>query len=63
MTLEQARTVRLAHLQFGKGTGHLAALNYGDCFAYALAKAIGAPLLCKGNDFKKTDIVVAKPTP
>jgi ribonuclease VapC len=39
--------------------GHSAALNYGDCFAYALAKASDAPLLCKGNDFSLTDIRVA----
>jgi ribonuclease VapC len=61
VTPEQARTARLAHLRFGKGTGHRAALNYGDCFAYALAKALDAPLLCKGNDFRETDIVLAKP--
>jgi len=60
VTPEQARTARLAHLRFGKGTGHAAALNYGDCFAYALAKTLDAPLLCKGNDFGETDIVLAK---
>jgi ribonuclease VapC len=48
-----------AHLQFGKGTGHSAALNYGDCFAYALAKAMNASLLRKGNDFPLTDICIA----
>jgi ribonuclease VapC len=56
VTPEQARLARSAHLRFGKGTGHGAALNYGDCFAYALAKAMDAPLLCKGNDFPRTDI-------
>jgi ribonuclease VapC len=56
---DQAQAARLAHLQFGKGTGHRAALNYGDCFAYALAKAMDAPLLCKGNDFPTTDIGIA----
>ena len=56
VTPEQARTARLAHRRFGKGTGHDAALNYGDCFSYALAKEMNAPLLCKGNDFPKTDI-------
>jgi ribonuclease VapC len=56
VTQEQARTARLAHRRFGKGTGHDAALNYGDCFSYALAKEMNAPLLCKGNDFPKTDI-------
>jgi ribonuclease VapC len=48
-----------AHLRFGKGTGHRAALNYGDCFAYALAKTMDASLLCKGNDFRLTDIRIA----
>lgn len=59
VTPEQARAARLAHLRYGKGTGHGAALNYGDCFAYALAKAMDAPLLCKGNDFPLTDIGIA----
>ncbi|WP_291849026.1 type II toxin-antitoxin system VapC family toxin [Bradyrhizobium sp.] len=56
VTLEMARAARSAHLRFGKGTGHAAALNYGDCFAYGLAKEMNAPLLCKGNDFRLTDI-------
>jgi len=56
ITLDQADTARSAHLQFGKRTGHSAALNYGDCFACALAKAMNASLLCKGNDFLLTDI-------
>src|SRR3954447_11516519 len=59
VTQDQARTARSAHLRFGKGTGHAAALNYGDCFAYGLAKAMEAPLLSKGNDFKLTDITMA----
>jgi ribonuclease VapC len=59
VTLDQADTARSAHLQFGKGIGHSAALNYGDCFAYALAKAMNASLLCKGNDFPLTDISIA----
>jgi ribonuclease VapC len=59
VTPDQANAARTAHLQFGKGTGHSAALNYGDCFAYALAKAIEAPILCKGNDFRLTDIRIA----
>ena len=45
-----------AYRRFGKGTGHGAALNYGDCFSYALAKYLDAPLLFKGNDFSQTDI-------
>lgn len=44
-----------AFLQFGRGR-HPAKLNLGDCFAYALAKALDAPLLFKGNDFSRTDI-------
>jgi ribonuclease VapC len=59
VTLDQAYAARSAHLQFGKGTGHSAALNYGDCFAYALAKTMDASLLCKGNDFPLTDIGIA----
>ena len=45
-----------AFSRFGKGTGHPARLNLGDCFAYAQARALGAPLLFKGDDFTKTDI-------
>jgi ribonuclease VapC len=41
--------------RFGKGR-HRAALNMGDCFAYACARQIDAPLLCKGNDFPRTEI-------
>lgn len=59
VTQDQAHAARAAHLQFGKGTGHRAALNYGDCFAYALTKAMDAPLLCKGNDFRLTDVGIA----
>lgn len=46
-----------AFLRFGKGSGHAASLNFGDCFAYALAKARNLPLLFKGNDFRQTDVV------
>ena len=45
-----------AYLRFGKGTGHPAKLNFGDCFSYAFAKRAGVPLLYKGNDFAETDI-------
>lgn len=55
VTLEQGRFARLAFLDFGKGR-HPARLNFGDCFAYALARAMGEPLLFKGNDFALTDI-------
>ena len=46
-----------ANITFGKGGGHPANLNFGDLFSYSLAKARGAPLLFKGDDFGKTDIV------
>ena len=59
VTADQAKAARSAHLQYGKGTGHGAALNYGDCFAYALARTMEASLLCKGNDFRLTDIGIA----
>ncbi|MDP9120846.1 MAG: type II toxin-antitoxin system VapC family toxin [Acidobacteriota bacterium] len=58
VTVEQAHLARQAFHDFGKGR-HAAALNFGDCFAYALAKLTGEPLLYKGNDFKKTDITAA----
>ena len=48
-----------AYRHFGKGTGHGADLNYGDCFSYALARYLDAPLLFKGNDFSQTDIASA----
>ena len=48
-----------AYRRFGKGTDHPAVLNYGDCFSYALAKFLDAPLLFKGDDFFRTDIVPA----
>jgi ribonuclease VapC len=60
VTLEQAQIARQAYLDFGKGR-HPAGLNFGDCFAYALARETGEPLLFKGNDFIKTDIPVYKP--
>jgi ribonuclease VapC len=56
VTPEQARIAREAYRDFGKGSGHPAQLNFGDCFAYALAKATGEPLLFVGNDFNHTDI-------
>ena len=54
----QARLAIEAFAAFGKGL-HPARLNYGDCFAYALAKERGEPLLFKGSDFARTDIVAA----
>lgn len=59
VTEYQARIARGAHQRFGKGTGHPAQLNFGDCFAYALAKSLDVPLLYKGDDFSKTDIAAA----
>ena len=56
VTEAQARIAREAHAKFGRGSGHPARLNFGDCFAYALAKALDEPLLYKGDDFSKTDI-------
>ena len=48
-----------AYRAFGKGSGHSAQLNFGDCFAYALAKDRGEPLLFKGDDFAQTDVMSA----
>jgi ribonuclease VapC len=56
VTPEQARIARDAYRDFGRGSGHPAQLNFSDCFAYALAKATGEPLLFIGNDFAHTDI-------
>ena len=55
VTPEQAEVARGAWRRFGKGR-HAAALNFGDCFSYALAKVTGEPLLFKGDDFARTDI-------
>lgn len=52
---EQAEIARLAWRKYGKGR-HPAALNFGDCFAYALAKVLDEPLLAKGTEFRRTDI-------
>ena len=58
VTAEHFVVARRAWRRFGKGN-HPAALNFGDCFAYALAEATGEPLLFKGDDFARTDIVSA----
>ena len=58
VTEEQAHAARQAYTDFGKGR-HAAGLNFGDCFAYALAKIAGEPLLFKGQDFRQTDITAA----
>ena len=57
-TIEQMQWARHARLSYGVGR-HPANLNFGDCFAYALAKSTGEPLLYKGNDFAHTDITSA----
>ena len=53
--IEQGRLARHAFSRFGKGR-HQAGLNFGDCFAYALAGELGQPLLFKGEDFARTDV-------
>lgn len=55
VTADHFSVARNAWRRFGKGR-HPAALNFGDCFAYALAKIVDEPLLYKGNDFSRTDI-------
>jgi ribonuclease VapC len=57
-TADDITSARAAYQQFGKGR-HPANLNFGDCFAYALASSTGEPLLFKGNDFAQTDLVPA----
>lgn len=56
---EQAVLARDAALRFGRGR-HSAALNFGDCFSYALSVARGEPLLCVGDDFTRTDVEVCQ---
>jgi len=56
VTSQQARIARAAYRDFGKGSGHPAQLNFGDCFSYALAKDAGDELLYKGNDLSHTDL-------
>ena len=56
VTETQARIAREAYRDFGKGSGHRARLNVGDCFAYALARITGEPLLFMGDDFTHTDL-------
>ena len=56
---EQAKIAHAGFVQYGKGNGHPAQLNFGDLFAYALAKSNNAPLLFKGDDFAATDVAAA----
>lgn len=60
VSVSQVRLARRAHSEYGRGQ-HKARLNLGDCFAYALAKETGLPLLFKGDDFAHTDIEPAIP--
>lgn len=59
VTVEQGAVARAAYRDFGRGSGHPAQLDFGDCFAYALARVRGEPLLFKGGDFGHTDITPA----
>lgn len=59
VTVAQARIGYDAYRTYGRGSGHAANLNFGDCFSYALAKATGRALLYKGADFAPTDIAAA----
>jgi ribonuclease VapC len=56
VTAEQARIARQAYRDYGRGSGHPANLNFGDCFSYALARDKREPMLWKGDDFGHTDI-------
>jgi ribonuclease VapC len=56
VTEAHARIAREAYRDYGRGSGHPARLNFGDCFAYALARDSGEPLLFKGDDFAHTDV-------
>ncbi len=59
VTAEQAQIAREAYRRYGRGSGHPAKLNFGDCFAYALAVITGERLLFVGDDFSATDILPA----
>jgi ribonuclease VapC len=56
VTAAQAKLARQAYRDFGKGSGHPAQLNFGDCFAYALAAETGDQLLYKGDDFAQAGL-------
>lgn len=62
--VEAYRAAAYAFQRYGKGQGHAACLNFGDCLSYAVAKVHAVPLLFKGNDFVHTDLVPAcSPSP
>jgi ribonuclease VapC len=58
-TADQAAFAVAAYRRYGRGSGHGAGLNFGDCFSYALAKLRNEPLSFKGNDFSRTDLALA----
>lgn len=58
-TFDMYRAARQAFIAYGRGSGHPARLNFGDCLSYAVAKVRGVPLLYKGEDFAETDIRTA----
>ncbi len=60
VSVEHTRLARAAHRDYGGGSGHRARLNFGDCFAYALASQTGEPLLFVGDDFAQTDLPAAR---
>ena len=59
VTADHVTLGRAAYRDFGRGSGHRARLNFGDCFAYALARSTGEPILYKGDDFIHTDAIPA----
>lgn len=59
VTVDQAKIAREAYRDYGKGSGHPAKLNFGDCFSYALAKSMSEPILFKGREFEYTDLASA----
>jgi ribonuclease VapC len=61
ISTKQAKLARLAYRDFGRGSPSAAKLNFGDCFAHALAADVGEPLLFKGTDFLHTDLIPALP--
>jgi ribonuclease VapC len=63
VTAEQAKIARQAYRDYGKGSGHPAGLNFGDCFSYALARDKREPILFKGDDFVHTDLRSAMQQP
>lgn len=57
---EEAEEARLAYARFGRGSGHGARLNFGDCIAYAAARVSARPLVCRGDDFARTDLRIVR---